>query len=65
MTTDVRNVTNDTIKVLRKSMRKSINIENAVKKYGENIIIPDLNLFVKEGEFFTLLGPPVVEKQLC
>ncbi|MEA4968397.1 MAG: ABC transporter ATP-binding protein, partial [Bacteroidaceae bacterium] len=23
----------------------------------ENIIIPDLNLFVKEGEFFTLLGP--------
>lgn len=38
-------------------MRKSINIEHAVKKYGENIIIPDLSLFVKEGEFFTLLGP--------
>ncbi|NCB71574.1 MAG: ABC transporter ATP-binding protein [Clostridia bacterium] len=38
-------------------MRKSINIEHAVKKYGENIIIPGLNLYVKEGEFFTLLGP--------
>lgn len=38
-------------------MRKSIRINHALKKYGNNVIIPDLNLFVKEGEFFTLLGP--------
>ncbi len=38
-------------------MRKNISIRHAVKKYGDNVIIPDLNLFVKEGEFFTLLGP--------
>ena len=38
-------------------MRKNIKIDHAVKKYGNNVIIPNLNLFVKEGEFFTLLGP--------
>ena len=35
----------------------SISIRHAVKKYGENVIIPDLSLEVREGEFFTLLGP--------
>ena len=38
-------------------MSVGIHFEHIVKKYGENIIIPDLNLDVKEGEFFTLLGP--------
>ena len=38
-------------------MEKNIRIQHAIKKYGNNTIIPDLNLFVKEGEFFTLLGP--------
>ncbi len=38
-------------------MRKNIRICHALKKYGSNVIIPDLNLFVREGEFFTLLGP--------
>src|SRR5574344_1864652 len=38
-------------------MRKNIKIRHAVKKYGNNVIISDLNLDVKEGEFFTLLGP--------
>jgi len=32
-------------------------IRDAVKAYGDNIIIGDLNLDIKEGEFFTLLGP--------
>lgn len=32
-------------------------IEHAVKKYGDNIVIFDLNLNIKDGEFFTLLGP--------
>src|SRR5574344_1667988 len=38
-------------------MRKNIKIRHAVKKYGNNVIISDLNLDVKQGEFFTLLGP--------
>lgn len=35
----------------------NISIRDAVKKYGDNVVIPDLNLEIKEGEFFTLLGP--------
>ena len=38
-------------------MSTGIIIKNAVKKYGENVIIPNLSLDIKEGEFFTLLGP--------
>ncbi len=38
-------------------MSVTIQIKNAVKRYGQNTIIPDLNLNIKEGEFFTLLGP--------
>lgn len=32
-------------------------IKNAVKKYGENIVIPDLSAEIEDGELFTLLGP--------
>lgn len=38
-------------------MSISITCENVLKKYGDNVIIPDLNLKVNNGEFFTLLGP--------
>ena len=38
-------------------MSDNISIRHALKKYGDNVIIPDLNLEIKEGEFFTLLGP--------
>lgn len=38
-------------------MSVQIRIDGAVKKYGENVIIPDLDLRIREGEFFTLLGP--------
>ena len=34
-----------------------ITIKNALKKFGNNVIIPDLSLTVNPGEFFTLLGP--------
>ncbi|MDF2888326.1 MAG: ABC-type spermidine/putrescine transport system, ATPase component [Lacrimispora sp.] len=34
-----------------------ISIRNAVKKYGENTVIPQLNAEIKDGELFTLLGP--------
>lgn len=35
----------------------TISIKNALKKYGENTVIPDLSVDIKAGEFFTLLGP--------
>ena len=38
-------------------MSVTLSIRHALKKYGENVIIPDLSLEIKEGEFFTLLGP--------
>ena len=38
-------------------MSVSIKISHAVKRYGNQTIIPDLSLTVQEGEFFTLLGP--------
>ena len=38
-------------------MSVSIHFKDIVKKYGNNTIIPGLDLDVHEGEFFTLLGP--------
>ena len=38
-------------------MSDRISIRHALKKYGDNVIIPDLSLEIKKGEFFTLLGP--------
>ena len=32
-------------------------IEHAVKRYGNNTVIPDLSIEIKSGELFTLLGP--------
>ncbi len=38
-------------------MEVNIRISHALKKYGNNTVIPDLSLDIKPGEFFTLLGP--------
>ena len=38
-------------------MSVNIRVITAVKKYGDNIVIPNLNVDIHEGEFFTLLGP--------
>ena len=38
-------------------MNVEIRINHALKKYGDNVIIPDLSLDIRPGEFFTLLGP--------
>ena len=46
-------------------MSVSIGIDNVVKKYGDTTIIPDLSAFIKNGEFFTLLGPPDAARPLC
>ncbi len=36
---------------------KLIDLINITKKYGNNTIIDDLNLYIRENEFLTLLGP--------
>ena len=38
-------------------MSVSIKARDIIKKYGDNIVIPNLNLDINNGEFFTLLGP--------
>lgn len=38
-------------------MSTKISIKDALKKYGDNVVIPDLSVEIKPGEFFTLLGP--------
>jgi len=38
-------------------MSVNISIKNAIKRYGENTIIPDLSIEIEDKEFFTLLGP--------
>ena len=38
-------------------MSVGIRIKHALKKYGDNTIIPDLSVDIHNGEFFTLLGP--------
>lgn len=38
-------------------MSVSITIDHAVKRFGDTVIIPDLSLRIRPGEFFTLLGP--------
>ena len=46
-------------------MSVEININKAVKKYGNLTIIPGLDEHIKIGEFFTLLGHLAVVKLLC
>ncbi|NLK28149.1 MAG: ABC transporter ATP-binding protein [Clostridiales bacterium] len=36
---------------------KLINLENISKSYGDNIVLDELNLYIRENEFLTLLGP--------
>ncbi|BBF43886.1 putrescine transport ATP-binding protein PotA [Lachnospiraceae bacterium KM106-2] len=36
---------------------KLIDLQNISKSYGENVILDNLNLYIKENEFLTLLGP--------
>lgn len=38
-------------------MSVAINIKNALKAYGKNVIIPNLDVEIIDKEFFTLLGP--------
>ena len=37
--------------------KKLINLVNITKSYGDNVILDDLSLYIRENEFLTLLGP--------
>ncbi len=36
---------------------KLINLENISKSYGSQLVLDDMNLYIRENEFLTLLGP--------
>ena len=36
---------------------KLIDIVNITKSFGENVVLDELNLYIRENEFLTLLGP--------
>ena len=38
-------------------MEEMIRLQGITKKYGNNLIIPKLDLTIYDGEFLTLLGP--------
>lgn len=38
-------------------MGVALNIDNVVKRYGDNEVVKGLSLTIRPGEFFTLLGP--------
>ena len=35
----------------------TVKIENLEKRYGQNVVVPALDLFIQEREFVSLLGP--------
>ena len=37
--------------------KKLIDMINISKSYGDNLVLDELNLYIKENEFLTLLGP--------
>lgn len=37
--------------------KKLIDLVNVTKAFGENVVLDDLNLYIRENEFLTLLGP--------
>jgi len=38
-------------------MKEMVRLEGITKKFGDNVIIPNINLTIGDGEFLTLLGP--------
>ena len=36
---------------------KLIDLQGISKSYGKNMVLDDLNLYIRENEFLTLLGP--------
>ena len=46
-------------------MSINIIIKNAIKRYGDTVIIPDLSLEIKQGEFLHYSALPAAVKQPC
>ena len=44
-------------KGLPRMSKKLINLMHIAKSFGDNVILDDLNLYIRENEFITLLGP--------
>ena len=44
---------------------KLIDIVNISKAFDENVVLDELNLYIRENEFLTLLGPSGCGKQHC
>ncbi|MEG1345922.1 MAG: ATP-binding cassette domain-containing protein, partial [Acidaminococcaceae bacterium] len=38
-------------------MKEMVRLQGITKKFGNNTIIPSLDLTINDGEFITLLGP--------
>ena len=38
-------------------MKEMVRLQGITKKFGNNVIIPSLDLTIYDGEFITLLGP--------
>ncbi len=38
-------------------MKKLVDLRNITKSFGSQIVLDDLNLYIRENEFLTLLGP--------
>ena len=36
---------------------KLVDLQHISKSYGDNLILDDLSLYIRENEFLTLLGP--------
>ena len=42
---------------MNKTTQHIIDIQNVSKKFGEKVALRDINLYVRKGEFMTILGP--------
>ena len=42
---------------MNKTAQHIIDIQNVSKRFGEKIALRDINLYVRKGEFMTILGP--------
>lgn len=42
---------------MKETTQNIINIQHVTKRFGEKVALADINLFVRKGEFMTILGP--------
>ena len=42
---------------MKETTQNIINIQHVTKRFGEKVALADINLYVRKGEFMTILGP--------